>query len=180
MFSFSVFSKSRGDYRRHHPLILGACCFFYYTHCFRLCRSCYPEHATELQQLQRTLHLIFFQYDILLAYQAFQILGSQHYLKLTITTTTDTPFYFSPPFSPPLPRVSPFFPPPPQSGKSPAPLSLALHLFTHCLPSPLSPFSPSNLSFFPFQIPSFCCRSSFCQLSRSYRLLADLSPSLSL
>ena len=58
MFSFSVFSKSRGDYRRHHPLILGACCFFYYTHCFRLCRSCYPEHATELQQLQRTLHLI--------------------------------------------------------------------------------------------------------------------------
>ena len=81
MFSFSVFSKSRGDYRRHHPLILGACCFFYYTHCFRLCRSCYPEHATELQQLQRTLHLIFFQYDILLAYQAFQILGSQHYLN---------------------------------------------------------------------------------------------------
>ena len=85
MFSFSVFSKSRGDYRRHHPLILGACCFFYYTHCFRLCRSCYPEHATELQQLQRTLHLIFFQYDILLAYQAFQILGSQHLERLQRT-----------------------------------------------------------------------------------------------
>ena len=180
MFSFSVFSKSRGDYRRHHPLILGACCFFYYTHCFRLCRSCYPEHATELQQLQRTLHLIFFQYDILLAYQAFQILGSQHYLKLTITTTTDTPLSFSSPFSPPLPRVSPLFPPPHQSGKSPAPLSLALHLFTPSLPSLLSLFSPFHLSFFPFQIPSFCCRSSFCQLSRSYRFAANLSPSLSL
>ena len=133
-----------------------------------------------LHNLQRTLHLIFFQYDILLAYQAFQILGSQHYLKLTITTTTDTPLSFSSPFSPPLPRVSPLFPPPHQSGKSPAPLSLALHLFTPSLPSLLSLFSPFHLSFFPFQIPSFCCRSSFCQLSRSYRFAANLSPSLSL
>ena len=185
MFSFSVFSKSRGDYRRHHPLILGACCFFYYTHCFRLCRSCYPEHATELQQLQRTLHLIFFQYDILLAYQAFQILGSQHYLKRTITTTTDTPFYsflFFSFFSSSTPSGFTSFPspssvrevagsplPPPPSPQTSPPL-----------PSPLSLFSPFHLSFFPFQIPSFCCRSSFCQLSRSYRFAANLSPSLSL
>ena len=178
MFSFSVFSKSRGDYRRHHPLILGACCFFYYTHCFRLCRSCYPEHATELQQLQRTLHLIFFQYDILLAYQAFQILGSQHYLNdynghsllFSSSFFSSSPSGFTSFPSPSSVREvagSPL-PPPPSPQTSPP------------LPSPLSLFSPSNLSFFPFQVSSFCCRSSFCQLSRSYRLLADLSPSLSL
>ena len=83
-------------------------------------------------------------------------------------------------FSLPLPQVSPLFPPPHQSGKSPAPLSRPLHLFSPPLPSPLSFFSPSNLSFFPFQVSSFCCRSSFCHIFRSYRFATDLSPSLSL
>ena len=54
-------------------------------------------------------------------------------------------------FSLPLPQVSPLFPPPPQSGKSPAPLSRPLHLLRPPLPSLLlfrsfllstSPFSP--------------------------------------
>jgi len=40
-----------------------------------------PLSYSNYSGLQRTLHLIFFQYDILLAYQAFQILGSQHDLK---------------------------------------------------------------------------------------------------